>query len=1032
MDGISMKKGWLTGLAALVVSTAILQAAKIGTLEEAFNACDTVAFRQLLEKGADPNRPFENHLPPHRPLYFTTYGHVHLSAGESCSDETYLQMSALLLEHGAKAEKISCEISGSKSTLLHCLSAYPYGLLPFMRLVAQSGIDIEAIDKAQKRAVDYIDPESDYWREKYTLLLRHGHKKESLGPSGEPAPLEQALKKGESDILEKMVEKSFDRALKPKSRGAGLEDLRFLSGYPSGKRAIEKFLKKADEKYFVRPLLASLERSGIDIEKIPNALHRAVWGGDPEAVEFLLQKGVDANTPMVPDRELSGFRYDRKETPLFFAMQDDVPNRYKIIEMLLRHGADPNRRNADDATPMAVGIMHKALDEKTVMEMFKRGAKTDFKSHGYNLLFLLAKAGMYEPFLFVEKKERYDLKEVGPRGTDLLMLAAASGNKELVSHLLNKGLDPSHADKSGLTALHTAASKGDANILKVLLEHGGDANRGDKRKKTPLMTLFDFSKGQVLESAITLLEHGADVKCVDKYKKSPLHYLVENYTKPDCGKIVKLLVEAGGDVNAADDNGRTPLHVSAYADTLYCMQGLLQHGADMSIGDKEGKTALMRAVDGNNVGSVALLMSKTENKPEKLKSLLEETFPGDMVKSFYQFKKEYDEKSEWKYLFNGPYYQWKDRMILAHILRGAPANSVDPSTGNTLLFIVDDTELLEYLVRRGADIHTKNKNGRSAVAYRFAESDRKWPLLEKMVELGAHENPKNGKGENLLDECLCDYRPHDTIVKVFAKERIGFDDINWALAYRIHGMPEEKFFEYVELLLQAGADAGTTDRSGRTIMDVATGEDGVPDDMGVSYMELFHRYGLSADTSDKRGLTPLHRAIFNDNDNAVQWLVKNGASPGKKDGAGLSPCDYERLFGMTMEGLVCEEKTQKTVSAALEEKYGRTPLHKAVATGDIEKVKNLLSGGADPNVKDTFGRTPLHYAAFKGEVEIAKILLKHGADLNVIEDSKGWTPLFFSSYAGHREFSDFLVEHGADSDILDKKGKKAEDYEKGK
>ncbi len=42
---------------------------------------------------------------------------------------------------------------------------------------------------------------------------------------------------------------------------------------------------------------------------------------------------------------------------------------------------------------------------------------------------------------------------------------------------------------------------------------------------------------------------------------------------------------------------------------------------------------------------------------------------------------------------------------------------------------------------------------------------------------------------------------------------------------------------------------------------------------------------------------------------------------------------------------------------------GRTDLHKAALLGDVERVKELLKKGADPNIKDKKGRTPLHEAA---------------------------------------------------------------------
>jgi len=73
-----------------------------------------------------------------------------------------------------------------------------------------------------------------------------------------------------------------------------------------------------------------------------------------------------------------------------------------------------------------------------------------------------------------------------------------------------------------------------------------------------------------------------------------------------------------------------------------------------------------------------------------------------------------------------------------------------------------------------------------------------------------------------------------------------------------------------------------------------------------------------------------------------------------------------------------------------------TPLHEAARAGDIEKVKALISNGADVNAKDTsqlatMGMTPLHYAALYGHKDIVELLIVKGADLNA-KDQEGDTP----------------------------------------
>jgi len=50
-------------------------------------------------------------------------------------------------------------------------------------------------------------------------------------------------------------------------------------------------------------------------------------------------------------------------------------------------------------------------------------------------------------------------------------------------------------------------------------------------------------------------------------------------------------------------------------------------------------------------------------------------------------------------------------------------------------------------------------------------------------------------------------------------------------------------------------------------------------------------------------------------------------------------------------------------------------LHEAVQSGDLDRVKEAIAGGADVNRRDALGATPLHDAAWSGNREIAAYLM---------------------------------------------------------
>jgi hypothetical protein len=93
-------------------------------------------------------------------------------------------------------------------------------------------------------------------------------------------------------------------------------------------------------------------------------------------------------------------------------------------------------------------------------------------------------------------------------------------------------------------------------------------------------------------------------------------------------------------------------------------------------------------------------------------------------------------------------------------------------------------------------------------------------------------------------------------------------------------------------------------------------------------------------------------------------------------------------------------------------------LRHAAMAGDVERLKELLSGGADPNGADPTGETPLHEAAAFGRKEAAAVLLEHGADPNA-RDSQGDTPLWEAVSFRKPEVAEVLLENGADASVKD-------------
>jgi ankyrin repeat protein len=105
-----------------------------------------------------------------------------------------------------------------------------------------------------------------------------------------------------------------------------------------------------------------------------------------------------------------------------------------------------------------------------------------------------------------------------------------------------------------------------------------------------------------------------------------------------------------------------------------------------------------------------------------------------------------------------------------------------------------------------------------------------------------------------------------------------------------------------------------------------------------------------------------------------------------------------------------------------------SPLFEAAVRRELEKVKELLAGGRDPNEEDgPSGQRALLAAASNGHVELVRLLLDAGADVDAT-DRHGNTPLSNAVYKYRQDEERYtrviedLLEHGADPDKENRHG----------
>lgn len=97
---------------------------------------------------------------------------------------------------------------------------------------------------------------------------------------------------------------------------------------------------------------------------------------------------------------------------------------------------------------------------------------------------------------------------------------------------------------------------------------------------------------------------------------------------------------------------------------------------------------------------------------------------------------------------------------------------------------------------------------------------------------------------------------------------------------------------------------------------------------------------------------------------------------------------------------------------------GYPPLHMAVLTGDLPKVKTLLGQGVAVDARDANGDTALAMAVISYKPEIIEFLLSKGANINSANRS-GASPLVYTTLVGRKpEQARFLLDRGADVNLV--------------
>lgn len=351
--------------------------------------------------------------------------------------------------------------------------------------------------------------------------------------------------------------------------------------------------------------------------------------------------------------------------------------------------------------------------------------------------------------------------------------------------------------------------------------------------------------------------------------------------------------------------------------------------------------------------------------------------------------------------------------------RGCDIDAVDCRSRTALHYAASlgDKIGAEVLLRHGADtgapdengdtpLHCAAEGGHAAVLNLMLEggppSGRFSPFEHEPRGVGAASGGLEERGEKDGEARAA---PDESSSAVNARNSDGYMPLHVAVR---HNNPAAS-----EILLRRGANPNAAyDKRHRTPLHFAA----MRAQAGTA--ELLLRYGANPDALGGRLCTPLHHAAeHRRGGQTVRILLKHTAFRDRADGADKAE-GADRAGENGGKTSFCGAPT---VDAA--DLLGRTPLHYAAESGDVDGLRALAEHGAKVDAVDCQGRTPLHCAAHQGNVNAIEVLLGQGAKIEA-RDFIRRTPLHCAaSHSFCKTAYEALIAAGADIEAADKDGR---------
>ena len=310
--------------------------------------------------------------------------------------------------------------------------------------------------------------------------------------------------------------------------------------------------------------------------------------------------------------ELKGFHEDIGEVD---ALTDDLNllhlaasnNQSSAIQVLLDHGADIERRDRHDLTPLLRAMGSGALEAAETL--VNRGADVTAEAtySGDSTMYY----NHLTTFSCVQESQSLDLllgtganiptRDIFDKTPLMLWLICTNDLQNAEKLFEQHSVEQPMEKKINSEALIFASRFGTTEMVDMLLRYGADINSDDGLDQTALHLALE--KGNI-DQVNRLLFCGAEFTPRHLSDAVPLCKAALGGNE-DC---LLAVLRGGADVNQQVTSGDTALHITSRQGNLAGIKVLLAHGANMEVPSYDGKIALIVAVENGKEDCVLTLL----------------------------------------------------------------------------------------------------------------------------------------------------------------------------------------------------------------------------------------------------------------------------------------------------------------------------------------------------------------------------------------------------------------------------------------